>query len=51
MTMASTGDHIGQNDWLQALAFAQRNFEHWHQRGMIRDEAFQAIRQIILTIF
>lgn len=45
MTMVSTSADMHQSDWLQALAFAQGYFEHWHQRGMIREEAFQVIKK------
>src|SRR5262245_21290245 len=36
MTTASSAD-IDSGDLLQALAFAQRCFDHWHEIGLVRD--------------
>lgn len=44
MTTASSGTGIDRRDAIEALAFAQRCFDHWHERGLLRDGAHQAIR-------
>jgi hypothetical protein len=43
MTMASTSYDVDRGDLLAAVAFAQHCFESYRKRGMIRDEAYQAI--------
>jgi hypothetical protein len=43
MTTASVSSDIDRGDLQQAVAFAQRCFHQWHERGVIRDDAHQAI--------
>jgi hypothetical protein len=42
MTITSTPE-IDRNDLIQALAFVEEYFTRWHQRGLVRDTAYQAI--------
>ncbi|HEY7308764.1 MAG TPA: zinc ribbon domain-containing protein [Gemmataceae bacterium] len=44
MTTASSIRDIDRDDLLQALDFAQRCFDHWHERGLLRDAPHQTIR-------
>jgi hypothetical protein len=44
MTTSSESQAIDRADLLLALAFAQGCFDHWHQRGLIREAAYRAIR-------
>jgi hypothetical protein len=43
MTAASSAD-IARSDLLQALDFAQRCLDQWHESGLLRDASRQAIR-------
>ena len=43
MPVASVSGDIDRGDLQQAVAFAQRCFDQWHERGVIRADAHQAI--------
>ncbi|HTU93092.1 MAG TPA: hypothetical protein VMF69_23630, partial [Gemmataceae bacterium] len=43
MSTESMSNDIDRGDQIAAVEFAQRCFEQWHQRGLIRDEVYQTI--------
>lgn len=43
MTTASKSEDIDRGDQVAAVASAQSCFEHWRQRGLIREQAYQTI--------
>jgi hypothetical protein len=43
MTMASRSNDIDRGDLIEAVAFAQHCFEHWHTLGLVRDGSYQAL--------
>jgi hypothetical protein len=44
MTPTSSSQDIDRDDWIRALEFAQRCFERWWERNMLRDGSHQCLR-------
>ncbi|MGH7221602.1 MAG: hypothetical protein ACRELF_00065, partial [Gemmataceae bacterium] len=51
MTVATVSSDIERGDLQQAVAFAQRCFNQWHERGVIREGAYQAINGSYTTLW